>query len=64
MEYNSQKKKTYTKYWNNFSEKHKKLSSLTNPLKKYDATLKQNKIARKTFVVENKRNSKRAEWQI
>ena len=35
MEFNYKKKKTYTKYWNNFSEKHKKISSLTNPLKKF-----------------------------
>lgn len=35
MEFNYKKKKTYTKYWNNFFEKHNKISHLTNPLKKF-----------------------------
>ena len=35
MKFDNYKKKTFTGYWNNFSEKHKKISSLTNPLKKF-----------------------------
>jgi len=34
LEFNYQKKKTYTKYWNNFSEKHKKIKPVTRLLKK------------------------------
>jgi len=34
MEFNYYKKKTYTRYWNNFSEKQKKINFLTNLLKK------------------------------
>ena len=31
MEFNYKKNKTYTKYWNNFSEKHTKIFYITNP---------------------------------
>ena len=34
MEFNYYKKKTYTKYWNNFSEKQKRINVISNLLKK------------------------------
>jgi len=42
MQFNYQKKKTYTKYWNNFSEKPKKITYISNAFKKLKNYLKKN----------------------